>query len=462
MTKRELITQVAARTGLTKRSVGRCLDGLLGSLKHSIAQGRSVKLRGFGQFRVIRVRAKSQSRDGQENTGQESGKVVLKARYRLRFRPGQSLVWLGESRAKPLSSNAEISKVLIENNISGGTMNDTSEAQDQTQEEASFQGLDVGTSRIVLASGTFNNIKTQTQLNAFVTVPYSKFTENILKQNKIPYQLNGSKELVIFGNESEKFANSFNVEARRPMYNGLLNPNEANGWLVIQSIIELLVKKSKKQEMICFSVPGAPRGGEANLVYHEGMIKNYLQSLGYSAKSVNEGLAVVFAELEKDNFTGIGISCGGGMCNVCLAFMSVPVFSFSISKAGDYIDTAVAAVTSEVPTRIRVIKEESLDLSRQPKDKYENAMHIYYEEMILTLVEALRSEISESRNLPKLDRPIPIVISGGTAKPKGFIDKFDKIFKQNDFPIKVSEVRISDEPLTATARGCYIAAAYEA
>src|SRR6185369_10541520 len=158
------------------------------------------------------------------------------------------------------------------------------------------------------------------------------------------------------------------------------------------------------------------------------------------AKSVNEGLSVVFAELEKDNFTGIGISCGGGMCNVCLAFMSVPVFSFSISKAGDYIDQSVAAVTSEVSSRIRVIKEENLDLSRTPRDKYESAMHIYYEEMILTLVESLRTEISESRNLPKLDKPIPIVLSGGTAKPKGFLEKFEKVFKQTAFPIKISEI----------------------
>src|SRR5262249_8559292 len=148
----------------------------------------------------------------------------------------------------------------------------------------------------------------------------------------------GGKELLVFGNESEQFANSFNVEARRPMSKGLLNPNEANGWMVIQSLIEMMIKKTKKKDMLCFSVPGAPRGEESSLVYHEGMIKNYLQTLGYNAKSVNEGLSVVFAELEKDNFTGIGISCGGGMCNVCLAFMSVPVFSFSISKAGDYID----------------------------------------------------------------------------------------------------------------------------
>ena len=63
--------------------------------------------------------------------------------------------------------------------------------------------------------------------------------------------------------------------------------------------------------------------------------------MGYNAKGINEGLAVVFAELERENFSGIGISCGGGMCNVALAFMSIPVMTFSINKAGDYIDRNV-------------------------------------------------------------------------------------------------------------------------
>ncbi|MCS6885629.1 MAG: HU family DNA-binding protein [Acidobacteriota bacterium] len=423
MTKKELIEKVASKTGLSKHVVRRCFGALISVMKLSLANGRGVKLRGFGHFYL-------QSRAGKK---------------RICFKPAETLVFISQ----PSHST----------NLSGGTMEISNETQAQ---QTTCFGLDVGTSRIVLASGSINDIKSQSQLNAFVSVPYSKFTENILRQNKIPFQRNGNKELLVFGNESEKFANSFNVEARRPMCNGLLNPNEPNGTQVIRSIIELLVKSTDKHDTICFSIPGIPRGGEANLVYHEGMIKNHLQSLGYTAKSVNEGLAVVFAELEKENFTGIGISCGGGMCNVCFAFMSVPVFSFSIPKAGDYIDQAVAAVTNELPTRIRVIKEESLDLSRMPKDKYENAMHIYYEEMILTLVEALRAELSESRNMPKLDRPIPIVISGGTASPKGFLEKFERIFKQNEFPIKISEIRVSKEPLTATARGCYIAAVYEA
>ena len=322
-------------------------------------------------------------------------------------------------------------------------------------------GLDVGTSRIVLSRGTGSGTKTQTELNAFVSVPYSKFTESILKQNKVNFHLNGGREIFIFGNESEKFANFFNTDARRPMRNGVLNPSEENGLLVIQSIIEKLLPKTKRHELVCFSVPGPGRDIHSDLVYHEAMLKNLLSSLGYQGKAINEGLAVIFAELESENFTGIGISCGGGMCNLCLAYMSVPVFAFSTSKAGDYIDTSVASVTGEAPTRVRVIKEEGLDLRRTPQNKYESALGVYYEEMISALVEALRTDFVKAANLPRMDRPIPIVLSGGTASPRGFVEKFSDTLGKADLPFKVSDVRLASDPLTATARGCAIAALHE-
>lgn len=335
------------------------------------------------------------------------------------------------------------------------------EHHEPKQQEMAPLGLDVGTSRIVLARGSGHGVKTQTELNAFVSVPYSKFTENILKQNKVNYHLNGGREIFIFGNESEKFADFFNTDARRPMRNGVLNPAEENGLLVIRSIIEKLLPKTKRNELVCFSVPGPGRDTTSDIVYHEAMLKGLISNLGYRAKAINEGLAVIFAELESENFTGIGISCGGGMCNVCLSFMSVPVFAFSTGKAGDYIDTSVSSVTGEAPTRVRLVKEDGLDLRRSPQNKFETALQIYYEEMILALVEALRSDFVKAANMPRLDRPIPIVLSGGTATPKGFVDKFVHALEQADLPIKVSDVRLASDPLTATARGCAIAALHE-
>ena len=325
--------------------------------------------------------------------------------------------------------------------------------------EVNAVGLDIGTSRIVMAGGP-NGHKAVTQLNAFVGVPYSKMTEAILQQNKMVFYRNG-KELFVFGNDSERFASFFNAVPRRPMQYGVLNPQEPMGQQIIQSIIESILPRARKNELLSFSVPGKGDGADTNLVYHEAILKNFAQSLGYEAKAVNEGLAVVFAELQNENFTGIGISCGGGMCNVCVAFLSVPMLTFSIPLGGDYIDSSVSSVVDEPITRVRLIKEESLDLSRQPKDKVSSALHIYYEEVINTLVTKLREEFENSRQLPKLDRAMPIVLSGGTAKPKGFLQKFESIVKSGGFPVQISDIRMASDPLTATARGCYIAAMSE-
>ena len=102
-----------------------------------------------------------------------------------------------------------------------------------------------------------------------------------------------------------------------------------------------------------------------------------------------------------------------------------------------------------------------LDLSRQPKDKITSALHIYYEEVINSLVSKLRDEFENSRQLPKIDRPMPIVLSGGTARPRGFLQKFEAAIKSSGFPVQISDVRMASDPLTATARGCYIAAMSE-
>jgi len=322
-------------------------------------------------------------------------------------------------------------------------------------------GVDVGTSKIVAARRKAKDIETAAQLNAFIPVPYSKFTENTLGQNDISYYRDGN-ELVIYGSATEKFANMFNAELRRPMSDGVINAKEKLAMAVLESILQSLIPKSRVHgEILAFSVPAAAVGQESQLTYHEATLRRYFEAQGYKSIAINEGLAVVFSELEDQNFTGIGISCGGGMCNATLAYLSIPSIMFSIKKGGDYIDHSAAGVLNEASTRVKVLKEETLDLSRGPKDKFEKALHIYYEDLVETLIEALRRAISTAEKLPKTDRPIPIVLSGGTSKPKGFKGLFEKTLKARGLPIEISEVRQASDPLSATAKGALIAALYE-
>jgi hypothetical protein len=261
---------------------------------------------------------------------------------------------------------------------------------------------------------------------------------------------------------TERFANMFNAETRRTMADGLINPSEKLAWPVLEQILKTLVPKPQTaSEILAFSVPAAPPGKEAQLTYHEATLRKHLQSVGYRAMAINEGLAVIFSELEDHNFTGIGVSCGGGMCNATLAFLSIPSIMVALPKAGDFIDRSAGEAVGEHATRVKAIKEEGLDLTRAPRDKLEKALHIYYEDVVETLVDTMRRAISKADSLPKTDRALPMVLAGGTAKPRGFRELFERTLRARKFPVEISEIRMASDPLTSTARGAHIAAMFE-
>src|SRR4029077_1787399 len=239
-------------------------------------------------------------------------------------------------------------------------------------------GLDVGTSRIVAARSVGQDIKYDIQLNAFVTIPYSKMTESMLQKEGVPHTVQAS-EIIVHGNESERFADLLNKDIRRPMTRGVLNPEEPDSVRLIREITASLAGKAAKGAKLCFSVPAATLGAAENLTYHEASVRQVVTELGYEAKSINEGLAVVYGELESCNYTGIGISCGGGLCNVCLSYLSVPVISFSIPKAGDFIDSSSASVTGERANRIRIQKEQSFYINGNFETKLQQVLTVYYD-----------------------------------------------------------------------------------
>jgi len=322
-------------------------------------------------------------------------------------------------------------------------------------------GLDVGTSRIVTAQRTHGEIHYDSQLNAFVTIPYSRITQSVLQRERIPHtSLAGS--IIVHGNESEKFASLLDAEIRRPMTRGVLDAKEPESLRMMREIIgSVLEPGNPDQRKLCFTVPAAPLGAEETLTYHEATVRQILSEIGYQSTSINEGLAVIYGELESSNYTGIGISLGGGLCNVSLAYLSVPVLSFSVPKAGDFIDASAAAVTGERANQIRLLKEDSFHFNGFFADKTQQVIAVYYDDMIRTLVSSLKEAFARTKNLPKFNRPVPMVLSGGTALPPGFRERFEKILREQDFPITVSEIRVAENPLHATAKGALIYALSE-
>ncbi|HUI58061.1 MAG TPA: hypothetical protein VLY04_23970 [Bryobacteraceae bacterium] len=328
------------------------------------------------------------------------------------------------------------------------------------QEEAYTQpvGLDVGTSRIVAARTVGKKYEFQAQLNAFLTLPFSRLAESLLQREGVFYQVRGD-ELVVAGDDAEKFAEVFHVETRRPMKDGVLNPQEPHALEVVRRVVgKLLGKAAAEGQKVFFSVPAPAAGSEGAIRYHQESVRTILTELGYQAQPIEEGLAVVFGELGPSNFSGIGISCGSGLCNVCLAVLSVPVISFSVPKAGDFIDAQAALVTGDRANRMRVQKEQTFRLNGMSGDRVHNALTVYYDQVIENLVKNLRESISSAQKLPKLNQSIPLVLAGGSVMPKGFFEHFMTALEANELPVKLSEVRVAADPLHSTARGALMAA----
>ncbi|MCU0242298.1 MAG: cell division FtsA domain-containing protein [Vicinamibacteria bacterium] len=317
--------------------------------------------------------------------------------------------------------------------------------------------VDVGTSNITRASLIDNQIVTHAEVNAFFSVPYRYLTEVALRRSETAYYRDG-RELIVVGTDSEQLASGLNADTRRPMRAGLLNPDEPRAWPAMETLLKRLVPRAEqKNKLLAFTVPAPDEAAALPMIEHAATLRRFFEGLDYKASPINAGLAVILAELSEENYTGIGIACGSGRVSVTLAQLSVPLLSFSLPRGGDEIDAAVAAVLNEQATSVKLLKErrgESFDVP----PRLDQALTVYYEDLAIAIVEALKRALTQVRSIPRFDRPLTIALAGGTASAHGFKELFVRALRARSLTIAIGEIRLAREPLTASAQGALIAA----
>lgn len=174
-----------------------------------------------------------------------------------------------------------------------------------------MKGLDCGTGNYVAATADAVRL----QRNAFLTVPQNPTTKKSLQRLGIPF-VEINNRIHVVGRHAYEYAQIFgNSDLRRPMAAGLLNPKEQDALPVLRLIIkEILGEPTKPDELVVYCVPGKPIDNEHFVDYHEDVLKQLIESLGYKARALNEADALAYTGLTDDNLTGIAISMGAGMC----------------------------------------------------------------------------------------------------------------------------------------------------
>jgi hypothetical protein len=213
------------------------------------------------------------------------------------------------------------------------------------------KGLDCGTSYYIAA--TEDAIKKQR--NVFLTVDGdANQVKRMLKRQKIPFVEKAGKVHIV-GQHAFNYAQIFSqTELKRPMSSGLLNPKERDALPVLNAIIGELLGKSKGKETCVYCIPAKPIDQVREVSYHEDVLKQIIETYGYDVKVIEESVALAYEGLVDNDLTGIAISMGAGMCNICVMYNNAE----SVPNFPDSIPIVFGGGTSLVKGFLQVVGEQ--------------------------------------------------------------------------------------------------------
>jgi len=320
--------------------------------------------------------------------------------------------------------------------------------------------VDCGTMNIVLGEQKGDKAEFSTIRNMYL--PLDKDQVTMAELSNIDY-VESSESIYIVGADAFNFANIFEKKVKRPMSKGLISPNEVDSLDVLALIIEKLCSKTTNGKCI-YCIPAPSIDSQNNVTYHEGVFKRIFTDLGYYTESFNEAMAIIYSQCQEEQFTGLAFSFGAGMTNVALSFKSVPVVTFSVARAGDWIDEQSANSLGTVPNRITKIKETNTDLSdfssgSKKEKRIREAVVYYYREMIRYTLDQIKNKLNQSTGNIDLPESLSVVVSGGTSMATGFMPLFTQVLNEykDDFP-QIKQIKQAEDPMTAVAEGLLIKA----
>jgi len=338
-------------------------------------------------------------------------------------------------------------------------------------------GLDIGTKNIVMAKQTPDNKrKIVHEVNGFLKINKTDgFTKQLLVNSGVPY-IESDNEFVALGRKAEELAYGFNRTLDRPMQDGVLSGKTDQAMQIMASIIHSIIGKLNDDAILYYTVPADALNMKTNVAFHDKIIQMIISSYSSDCKikacPLNEARAIVIGQTEDK--TAVGISFGAGMVNVCYCLYGIEIYSFSLVGSGDRIDLESAmrfgydphrpgSDYKETPTSIAKRKENKLknkpfSLTQCPDDMIGKTIWINYGILIESVVKGIIDGFKRNEEKARIDRPIPIVIAGGTAMPDGFTEYFKSIIEKSDVPFEIGDIRRVEFPLYAVADGCLTAA----
>lgn len=326
-------------------------------------------------------------------------------------------------------------------------------------------GLDVGTSFLISARQEKGIVYKEFRDAFYRMVPPTPMAGKMLERGLSgkAFFKDGDKGYVVVGQDAIEKAVERHQSALRPLSRGVVSPKEPDARRILKFILKNLLGEPKTpNEKLVYSVPAQPvdQGDEEfNTGYHEDVLRRDLAEMGFDAHPLNEAEAICYSELEDEGYTGVALSFGAGMVNVCVMSSGEPIIRFSTTKSGDWIDRMASQSTGQPDSVVQMEKENGeFQVGVESDNPILSAVSAYYIRLIDYTVHHLVASLNTNKNLPRFTGPLSVVVSGGTSRASGFVKRFEEVIRGSKLPFEIKEVRPAKDQLRAVAKGCLIVA----
>jgi hypothetical protein len=217
-------------------------------------------------------------------------------------------------------------------------------------------------------------------------------------------------------------------------------------------LAETLGPASAPAQPCVYSVPSQLITQSQEPVLQLIVLKDLVRKLGYMPHPLEEGKALVVAEVRDTDVNLLAFSFGAYHVHCCLSCRGIVGIDFSFEPGGDWVDDQVAAVLEVDRDKARQIRENCRSL-RVPRSREEEVLAVFIRKFVDTIFDNL-VEIFKKQGPPLLVEPVDVIWAGEWLAPEDFGDLFLSRADRLGFPLHLGSIRRPGEPETVAARGC--------
>lgn len=331
--------------------------------------------------------------------------------------------------------------------------------------------LDLGTHALRSLRRDGDHLIARRCRTAYAVLPDHGEQRQLLERAAIAYSV-CEGNLILQGDAAAELSRLFQVPCIDLLPNGVVPQADPVARQIIGLLIDsLLPVPAQPHEICCFTQPlHAVRrhGGKTGQLE---FFTRLIRLRGYIPQALNAGMAVIFAEMSREAFTGIGASCGASGCEISVAHQGREIVACSVPRGGQWIDQHLARAQQaycwdafgnkslDVDRMAREKESRSLIAPNNPEDQL---LADRYGDLVSFALGELSRELATIPQLADLPQPLHVVCGGGVARIPDFCELLRRQFAAMEWPIGIGAIRLATDSPYTIARGCLINAELEA